>query len=197
MSLTTPRRFTSMRSILVVCLVAVCMAAVPAAASAAGFHMSRDFSANGDSARAYGKTCGKSKFGDWQWRVSVGSGDLRVNYRWIEPVRADGKARNLGFTEISGPTVESQPESLQDDFVAAVKRVLNKITVRSVARPGMAGRASRVSQRATARARQTSPGRAASRRPSGRPRACPPSPRRGGRGCGARAPRAFVLASRR
>jgi hypothetical protein len=122
-----------MRSILVVCLVAVCMAAVPAAASAAGFHMSRDFSANGDSARAYGKTCGKSKFGDWQWRVSVGSGDLRVNYRWIEPVRADGKARNLRFTEISGPTVESQPTSLQDDFVAAVKRVLNKITVRSVA----------------------------------------------------------------
>jgi hypothetical protein len=94
--------------------------------------MSRDFSANGDSARAYGKTCGKSKFGDWHWRVSVGSGDLRVNYRWIEPVRADGKARNLRFTEISGPTVESQPPSLQDDFVAAVKRVLNKITVRSV-----------------------------------------------------------------
>jgi hypothetical protein len=48
-------------------------------------------------------------------------------------VRADGKARNLRFTEISGPIVESQPPSLQDDFVAAVKRVLNKITVRSVA----------------------------------------------------------------
>ena len=122
-----------MRSILVVCLVAVCMAAVPAAASAAGFHMSRDFSANGDSARAYGKTCGSSKFGDWRWRVSVGSGDLRVTYRWIEPVRADGKARNLRFTEISGPTVDSQPPSLQDAFVAAVKRVLNRITVRSVA----------------------------------------------------------------
>jgi hypothetical protein len=93
-----------------------------------GFHISRDFSANGDSARAYGKTCGSSKFGDWHWRASVGSGDLRVNYRWIELVRADGKARNLRFTEISGPIVESQSASLQDDFVAAVKRVLNKIT---------------------------------------------------------------------
>ena len=122
-----------MRSILVVCLVAICMAAVPAGASAAGFHMSRDFSANGDNARAYGKTCGKSKFGDWHWRATVGSGDLRVSYRWIEPVRADGKARNLRFTDIGGPLVESQPESLQDDFVAAVKRVLNKTTVRSVA----------------------------------------------------------------
>jgi hypothetical protein len=29
--------------------------------------------------------------------------------------------------------VESQPASLQDDFVAAVKRVLNRITVRSAA----------------------------------------------------------------
>jgi hypothetical protein len=45
----------------------------------------------------------------------------------------DGKARNLRFTEISGPTVVSQPESHEDDFVAAVKRVLNKITVRSAA----------------------------------------------------------------
>jgi hypothetical protein len=95
--------------------------------------MSRDFSANGDTARAYGKTCGKTKFGDWRWRASAGSGDLRVDYRWIEPVRADGKARNLRFTEISGPIVASQPPSLQDDFVAAVKRVLNRITVRSVA----------------------------------------------------------------
>jgi hypothetical protein len=122
-----------MRSILVVCLVAVCMAAVPAGASAGGFHMSRDFSANGDTARAYGKTCGKTKFGDWRWRATIGSGYLRTSYRWIEPVRADGKARNLRFTSISGPIVESQPPSLQDDFVATVKRVLNRITVRSVA----------------------------------------------------------------
>lgn len=123
-----------MRTILAFCLVAVLIAAVPAGASAAtGYHMSRDFSANGDTARAYGKLCGSSKYGDWRWRVSLGSGDLRVNYRWIEPVRPDGKARNLRFTDISGPIVEDQPESLQPLFVASVKRVLNKITVRTLA----------------------------------------------------------------
>ena len=65
--------------------------------------------------------------------MSLGSSDLRVNYRWIESIRPDGKARNLRFTEISGPIVESQPESLQPLFVASVKRVLNKITVRTLA----------------------------------------------------------------
>lgn len=123
-----------MRTVLAFCLVAVLIAALPAGASAAsGYHMTRDFSANGDSARAYGKLCGKSKYGDWRWRVSLGSGDLRVNYRWIEPIRPDGKARNLRFTEISGPIVEDQPESLQPLFVSSVKRVLNKITVRTLA----------------------------------------------------------------
>jgi hypothetical protein len=41
--------------------------------------MSRDFSANGDSARAYGKICGASKFGDWRWRLTLGSGDPRAS----------------------------------------------------------------------------------------------------------------------
>jgi len=122
------------RTVLVVSLLALLTAALPTGASAAtGFHTSRDFSANGESGRASGKICGKSKFGDWRWRVSLGSGDLRVNYRWIESIRPDGKARNLRFTEISGPIVESQPESLQPLFVASVKRVLNKITVRTLA----------------------------------------------------------------
>jgi hypothetical protein len=123
------------RTVLSVCLVALLIAALPAGASAAtGFHMSRDFSANGDTARAYGKLCGSSsKYGDWRWRVSLGSGDLRVNYRWIESIRPDGKARNLRFTDISGPVVEDQPESLQPLFVSSVKRVLNKITVRTLA----------------------------------------------------------------
>ena len=95
--------------------------------------MSRDFSANGETARAYGKICGKSKFGDWRWRASLGSGELRVNYRWIESIRPDGKRRNLRFTEISGPIVEYQPDSLQDLFATSVKRVLNKVTVRTIA----------------------------------------------------------------
>lgn len=121
-------------TVLVVCLASALAAALPAGAGAAtGFHMSRDFSANGDSARAYGKLCGASKFGDWRWRVSVGSGDLRASYRWVEPVRPDGKPRNLRFTYIGGPVVESQPESLQPLFVASVKRALNRITVRTVA----------------------------------------------------------------
>ena len=123
-----------MRPFLLLSLIAVLAAALPAGASAApGFHTSRDFSANGEEGRAFGKICGKSKYGDWRWRASLGSGALRVNYRWIEPIRPDGKARNLRFTEISGPIVESQPESLQSLFVASVKRVLNKVTVRTVA----------------------------------------------------------------
>jgi hypothetical protein len=126
------RSFNPLRGILVSCLVVAVAAALPAGASAAtGFHMTRDFSANGDVATAYGKHCGASKYGDWRWRVSVGSGDLRYNERWIERIRPDGKPRNLDFTEISGPIVDSQPEFLQDDFVAAVARSLNKITVRT------------------------------------------------------------------
>jgi hypothetical protein len=123
-----------MRAVLVVCLLAALGAVLPASASAAtGFHMSRDFSSNGETARAFGKICGKSKYGDWRWRVSLGSGDLRVNYRWVETIRPDRKARNLRFTAISGPIVESQPDALQGLFVTSVKRVLNKITVRTVA----------------------------------------------------------------
>jgi hypothetical protein len=115
------------------CLAAVAGAALLSdAAAAAGFHMTRDFSAGDDSGRAYGETCGGSKFGNWRWHATVGSGDLQATYRWIEPVGADGKARNLQFTFIGGPAVEDQPEALQPMFVASVKRVLNRITVRSV-----------------------------------------------------------------
>jgi len=110
------------------------VAALPAAADASSYHMSRDFSANGDEARAHGKLCDSaSKFGKWRWKASVGSGDLRVTYRWVEPVYRDGKQRNLNFTYIGGPLVEQQDEDLQPMFVASVKRVLNKITVRYVA----------------------------------------------------------------
>jgi hypothetical protein len=142
------------RIVLAVCLLAVLIAALPAGASAAsGYHMSRDFSANGDNARAYGKLCGKSKFGDWRWRVSVGSGDLRVNYRWIVSIRPDGKARNLRFTEISGPIVEEQPESLQPLFVSSVTRVLNKITVRTLASGTKLGYATPMGGKSTVRFR--------------------------------------------
>jgi len=121
-------------TILVVCIASVLAAAVPAGAGAAtGFHMTRDFSANGDSALAYGKICGSSKYGDWRWRVTVGSGDLRASYRWIETIRPDGKPRNLRFTYIGGPVVESQQESLRPLFISSVKRVLNRITVRTLA----------------------------------------------------------------
>jgi hypothetical protein len=131
--MSTSRRFNPLRGVLPACLVEAVATAVPAGASAATeFHMTRDFSANGDVATAFGKHCGASKYGDWRWRASVGSGDLRVNYRWIERIQPDGKARHLRFTEISGPIVDSQPESLQDDFVAAVARILNKVTVRTL-----------------------------------------------------------------
>ena len=103
-------------TILVVCIASVLAAAVPAGA----FHMTRDFSANGDSALAYGKICGSSKYGDWRWRVTVGSGHFRASYRWIETIRPDGKPRNLRFTYIGGPVVESQQESLQPLFVSSV-----------------------------------------------------------------------------
>jgi len=116
------------------CLAAAAVVALPASAGAAtGYHMSRDFSGGGDSATAHGKLCGSSKYGNWRWHVTLGSGDLETSYRWIEPVRADGKARNLEFTDISGPTVDDQPAALQPMFVGSVKRILDKITVRSVA----------------------------------------------------------------
>jgi len=133
MSSTTHVKLHPMRLLLVLCLAVAVATALPAGASAAaGFHMSRDFSANGDEGRAYGKHCGPSKYGDWRWRASIGSGYFRTSYRWIERIRPDGKPRHLNFTGIGGPILESQPESLQDDFVAAVTRVLNQITVRTV-----------------------------------------------------------------
>jgi hypothetical protein len=109
-------------------------AALPSGAGAAtGFHMTRDFSTSGDTARAYGEHCGPSKFGNWRWHATLGSGGLSASYHWVEPVGADGEARNLRFTYIGGPIVEDQPEALQPLFVASVKRALNRITVRSLA----------------------------------------------------------------
>jgi hypothetical protein len=132
MSSTTHLKLNPMRVLLVLCLVAAVATALPAGASAAaGFHMSRDFSANGDQGRAYGKHCGSSKYGEWRWHASIGSGYLRTSYRWIERIRPDGKARHLDFTDVGGPIVESQGP-LQDSFVATVIRILDKITVRTV-----------------------------------------------------------------
>lgn len=108
-------------------------AALPVAAEAGGYHMSREFSPNGQTAHAYGKICTDSKYGKWRWRASVGSGDMRVNYRWTEPIFADGKPRNLTFTHIGGPFVERQSEALRPLILSSAKRVLNKMTVRTAA----------------------------------------------------------------
>jgi hypothetical protein len=127
------RSSLSRLAVLAVCLVVVVAAAVPATAGAAGgYHMTRPFIDNdGSTGRAVGKLCTGSKFGNWRWRVSIGSGDLHVSYRWIEPVYPDGKARNLSFTYIGGQIVEDQETpALRDLFVRTVKRLLNRITVK-------------------------------------------------------------------
>ena len=127
------RSSLSRLAVLAVCLVAVAATAVPATAGAAsGYHMTRPFvDENGDSARAVGKLCTGSKFGKWRWRVTLGSGDLRASYRWIEPIYPDGKARHLSFTYIGGPLVDEQPAgALRDLFTRTVKRSLNRITVK-------------------------------------------------------------------
>jgi hypothetical protein len=120
-------------AVLAVCLVAVAAAMVPATAGAAGgYHMSRPFiDTDGSSTRAVGKLCTGSKYGNWRWHVTIGSGDLRVSYRWIEPIYPDGKARNLNFTYIGGPLVDEQPtKRLRDLFRSTVKHNLDKITVK-------------------------------------------------------------------
>ena len=120
-------------AVLAVCLVAVAATAVPSTAGAAsGYHMTRPFvDENGDKAKAVGKLCTGSKFGKWRWRVTIGSGDLRASYRWIEPIYPDGKARHLSFTYIGGPLVDEQPSgALRDLFVKTVKKGLNRITVK-------------------------------------------------------------------
>jgi hypothetical protein len=117
----------------VVCIVVAAAAILPAGASAAGgYHMTRPFvDENGDSARAVGKICTGSKFGKWRWRVTLGSGDLRASYRWIEKIYPDGKARELRFTHIGGPLIDEQPtQRLRDAFVQIVASRLNKITVK-------------------------------------------------------------------
>ena len=125
------RSSLSRLTVLAVCLIVVAAAAVPTTAGAAGgYHLTRQFSDANGSGRAVGKLCTGSKFGKWRWRVSLGSGDLQVSYRWIEPIYPDAKARNLDFTYIGGKIVEDQFPALQDKFVAAVKQVLNKITVK-------------------------------------------------------------------
>ena len=126
------RSSLSRLAVLAVCLVVVAAAAVPTTAGAAGgYHLTRQFSANGDSARAVGKLCTGSKFGKWRWRVTIGSGDLRASYRWIEPIYPDGKARHLSFTYIGGKIVEDQETpKLRDLFVKLVKQALNRITVK-------------------------------------------------------------------
>jgi hypothetical protein len=126
------RSSLSRLAVLAVCLAATAAAVLPAGAGAAGgYHMTRPFiDTDGSSNRAVGKICTGSKFGKWRWRVTVGSGDLQASYRWIEPIYPDGKARHLTFTYIGGPIVEDQPAFLRDDFVAAVKHNLNKITVK-------------------------------------------------------------------
>jgi hypothetical protein len=119
-------------AVLAVCITAVAAALLPSgAAAASGYHMTRPFvDENGDSTRAVGKICTGSKFGKWRWKVTIGSGDLRASYRWIEPIYPDGKARHLRFTYIGGPIVDDQPASLQEMFVETIKRGLNRITVK-------------------------------------------------------------------
>jgi hypothetical protein len=125
------RSSLSRLAVLAVCLTVVVAAAVPATAGAAGgYHMTRPFSDQQDTGRAVGKLCTGSKFGNWRWRASIGSGDLQVSYRWIEPVYPDGKARHLSFTYIGGQIVEDQDPALRDLFVKTVKRALNRITVK-------------------------------------------------------------------
>jgi hypothetical protein len=125
------RSSLSRLAVLAVCLVAVAAAAVPATASAGGYHMTRPFIDNdGSTNRAVGKICTGSKYGNWRWRVTIGSGDLQATYRWIEPIYPDGKERHLSFTYIGGQIVEDQPEALQPLFVRTVKRSLNRITVK-------------------------------------------------------------------
>jgi hypothetical protein len=126
------RSSLSRLAVLAVCVVAVAAAVLPATAGAAsGYHMTRQFvDTDGSTARAVGKICTGSKFGKWRWRVTIGSGELRASYRWIEPVYPDGKARHLSFTYIGGPIVDEQPGKMRDLFVDTVKRVLNKTTVK-------------------------------------------------------------------
>jgi hypothetical protein len=126
------RSSLSRLAVLAVCVAAIAAAVLPATAGAAGgYHMTRPFTdEDGTSARAVGKICTGSKFGKWRWRATIGSGDLRVSYRWVEPIYPDGKERNLRFTYVGGPIVESQPESLQESFVNIIKSRLNKITVK-------------------------------------------------------------------
>ena len=122
-------------AVLVVCVAAATAAVMPASASAAGgYHMTRPFvDENGDTARAVGKICTGSKFGKWRWRVTIGSGELRATYRWIERIYPDGKARRLSFTQISSPFIDEQPtQSLRDAFVKIVAAKLNQITVKLV-----------------------------------------------------------------
>jgi len=120
-------------AVLAVCIAAAAAAVMPATAGAAsGYHMTRPFvDENGDSSRAVGKICTGSKFGKWRWRVTIGSGDLRTSYRWIEPIYPDGKARHLRFTHIGGPIIDEQPtERLRELFVTLVAKKLNEITVK-------------------------------------------------------------------
>lgn len=127
------RSSLSRLAVLAVCLTVVVAAAVPASAGAAGgYHMTRPFvDENGDTSRAVGKLCTGSKFGKWKWRVTIGSGDLRVSYRWVEPVYPDGKARHLVFYYVGGPIVDEQPtQRLRDMFVSMVTRRLSEITVK-------------------------------------------------------------------
>jgi hypothetical protein len=126
------RSSLSRLAVLAVCLAVVVAAAVPTTAGAAGgYHMTRPFSDQHDTGRAVGKLCTGSKFGNWRWRASIGSGDLQVSYRWIEPVFPDGKARHLDFTYIGGQIVEDQETpALRELFVKLVKRALNRITVK-------------------------------------------------------------------
>jgi len=108
-------------------------AALPAAAEAGGYHMGRELSPNGPAGRAYGKLCTGSKYGKWRWHASVRTGDMRIDYRWTEPILADGKPHRLNFTYIGGPFIEQRPEYLQDLIITSAKRVLNKMTVRVAA----------------------------------------------------------------
>ena len=75
------------------------------AGAAGGYHMTRPFvDENGDTSRAVGKICTGSKFGKWRWRVTIGSGDLRVSYRWIEPVYRTARRASCSSTTSAAPS---------------------------------------------------------------------------------------------
>lgn len=114
---------------LAILLTLCALAALPAGASASGWHWTRTFVYGGATGTAHGSTCSSSRFSDWRWRGTVHTGGDTYRFRWIERIRHNGAYRHLHYTYANSTAWNDLSATERDAIRSAVITGLNQTEV--------------------------------------------------------------------